>query len=138
MRETRLLMIDAVVNLILGVTLLLFPIGLAQWLGIPIPESPFYPSILGAVLVGIGFALLLERYRHVLGITGLDVGGALVINLCGSGALIIWLVVGDLGLPSHGYLVLWSVAILVFGIGLLELINELRHSPSYETGKRFK
>jgi len=40
--------------------LLLFPFGMAQVFGIPQANSSFYPTILGAVIFGIGISLLLE------------------------------------------------------------------------------
>ena len=49
-----LLIIDALVNLLLGVLLLLFPWGVAALLGVPAPESNFYPSLLGRFLWGSG------------------------------------------------------------------------------------
>ena len=56
----NLLFIDGIVNLLLGVLLLLFPLGIAPSLGIPVPDTHFYPTILGAVLLGIGIALLID------------------------------------------------------------------------------
>ena len=49
-----LLIVDGIVNLILGILLILFPFGIAQVLGVPQSISNFYPTILGAVLFGIG------------------------------------------------------------------------------------
>jgi hypothetical protein len=89
-------------------------------LGIPVPEVGFYASILGAVLTGIGLALLLERYRGRLAATGLGLGGAIAINLCGGGALAIWLLGGKLALPARGYVFLGLVAVVVLGISLVE------------------
>lgn len=55
-----LLFIDAVINLVLGCLLVTFPGSVVSALGVPGAESAFYPSILGAVLLGIGIALLIE------------------------------------------------------------------------------
>ena len=122
---TRLLAVDALVNLALGVALLLFPTGLARWLGLPQPSTPFYASILGAVLTGIGLALLLERYKPATGLTGLGLSGAIVINVCGAGALLVWLLVGQFELAARGYLLLWSVVVIVLGLAFRELLTEL-------------
>ena len=62
MRST-LLMIDAAINLALGFLLLIFPLDLFQFLGLPLEVPSFYASILGGVLVGLGIALLIERLR---------------------------------------------------------------------------
>jgi hypothetical protein len=121
MKETSLLTLDAAINLILGILLALFPRTLAAALGIPMPENAFYASILGAVLVGIGAALLLERYRARLRVTGLGVAGAMVINLFGAGALVLWLLAGSLDIPLRGRLILWGIAVVVLATAAMEL-----------------
>jgi len=73
--EKRLLIIDAAVNLVLGMLLLLFPAGIVALLGLPPTNTDFYASILGAVLFGIGIALLIERYGASRNIRGLGFGG---------------------------------------------------------------
>ncbi len=122
MKESSLLMVDAIINLVLGIGLICFPTTLIHFIGIPIADSAFYPSILGAVLFGIGIALLVERFQTRTGISGLGLGGAICINVCGAGVLVIWLLQGGLELPLHGFIVLWAVALAVFGISILELI----------------
>ena len=82
-KQRALLTLDGIVNLILGSLLLFFPAGLAAWLGLPETRSYFYASILGAVLVGIGLALMLERYGTSWEMRGLGLHGAIAINLCG-------------------------------------------------------
>jgi hypothetical protein len=115
-----LLLADAAINLVLGLPLLFYPQGTARLLGIPVPEVAFYASILGAVLTGIGLALLAEYYRDRLKVSGLGLGGAIAINLCGGGALAIWLFGGRLALPARGYVFLGLVAVAVLGISLVE------------------
>ncbi len=136
MQGAVLLIVDAAVNLALGLALLLYPRSLAQWLGVPIASTAFYPSILGGVLIGISLALFLERYRHLVGLAGLGTGGALVINLCGAGTLVAWLLCGHLHLSIRGYLVLWALAALVLGIGALELLGEIRRDRRPISGLR--
>lgn len=119
----KLLIIDGIVNLLLGVLLLLFPFGLAQQLGLPIPDTQFYPSLFGAVLFGIGIALLIEAYGTPSGIRGLGLAGAIAINFCGAGVLILWLLLIPLDLPLRGQIILWTIAITVLAIGLWELFN---------------
>jgi len=126
-KELSLLTIDAIINLILGVALVFFPIDLAKLLDIPIPESPFYPSILGAVLFGIGLALLVERFRNIFKMNGLGIGGAIAINICGAGVLVIWLLSNSLNITLLGFVVLWIVALVVLGIGVLELIYQSKY-----------
>ncbi len=126
MKVRTLLMIDALINLGLGLLLLIFPPRLIEALGVPIPDSNFYANVLGAVLFGIGAALLIEYYRERIGLAGLGIGGAISINICGAGVLALWLLFGNLGIPARGYVTLWLIAVLVFGVSLFELIAILK------------
>jgi hypothetical protein len=119
MRPSVLLMADATINLALGLLLLLFPAGVVEALGVPRAEPAFYPSLLGAVLVGIGIALIVQRRR---GSSGLGLLGAIAINLCGGAALAGWLLLGDLELPARGQVFLWALALLLVGISSAELV----------------
>ena len=123
MRKTSktLLIIDSAVNLILGVLLMLFPIGIIGFLGLPETSTNFYPGILGAVLFGIGLALLSELVGYSKGFRGLGPGGAILINLAGSIVLICWLLFGSLSIPLKGQIILWAVGIVVFLIGIVEM-----------------
>ena len=120
-KHQNLLLIDAIANLVLGMLLLLFPIGIAEFLGVPVPSSHFYPTILGGVIFGIGVALLIERVGFKKGIRGLGLGGAIAINLCGSLVLLDWLIFAPPALPLRGLILLWGIGILVLKIGLVEL-----------------
>lgn len=123
-RHKAFLLVDGYINLILGILLLLFPLGVAEILGVPQPVSNFYPTILGGVIFGIGIALLLEAFGHPRGVRGLGLGGAIVINICGAGILALWLVFGPLDLPLRGLIILWVVALVVLGIGVLEILTK--------------
>jgi hypothetical protein len=130
-QQKKLLILDAVVNLLLGVLLLCFPFGIASWLGVPEGGSNVYPIILGAVLFGIGAALLLEAQGDQKGIRGLGLEGAIAINFCGAGALAVWLLLVPVDIPLRGYVVLWTIAISVLVIGIVELVHQVRRR--YET-----
>lgn len=99
-----LLTVDGLVNLGLGILLLLIPLGMADFLGVPKSNLDFYPTILGGVIFGIGIALLIERYGYSHNIRGLGLGGAIVINFCGATTLLVWLLTGSLALPKRGFL----------------------------------
>ena len=116
-----LLVIDGVVNVLLGILLLLFPAGVLDLLGLPETNTHFYPSILGAVLFGIGVALFIEVHGAQRGVSGLGLAGAIAINILGGGALLVWLLAAQLDIPRRGHVVLWCVAIVVLTIGLVEL-----------------
>jgi len=123
-KHNVLLAIDGIVNLILGAILLFFPAGLVELLGLPLTNTYFYASILGAVIFGIGVALLLELYGAPSRIRGLGLGGAIAINFCGGGALLVWLLAVPLSIPLRGHIILWVVAIVVLIIGLAEIATQ--------------
>jgi SagB-type dehydrogenase family enzyme len=130
MKGSGLLVLDAVVNLALGLLLLLIPTRLAVLLGIPLSDGLFIASILGAVLMGIGVALLLESFRPSLGLAGLGLAGAITINMFAAGVLAAWLLSGTLPASSVAYTLLWLLAILVLGISLVELFTLLREKQT--------
>jgi hypothetical protein len=121
MAHARLLELDGIGNVLLGVPLLLFPGAVSSFLGLPPIGATFYPAILGAVFVGIGVALLVERFRPSLG--GLGLGGAMSINLTFGVVLAGWLVLTDVELPARGLVVLSSLAVILVGISLAEAIS---------------
>lgn len=122
-KEKKLLIVDGIINLILGILLLCFPLGMASLLGLPPASTFFYPSILGAVLFGIGIALFIDALGEPHGIRGLGITGAITINFCGAGVLSLWLIFIPMSMPLRGYVILWSIAVLVFVIGGIELKN---------------
>lgn len=134
MTRSTLLILDALLNLALGLLLIIFPPALVEWLGIPETTSAFYPNLLGAVLFGIGIALLLERYGVDRGIRGLGLAGAVSINLCGALVLAGWLLFGNMALPVRGYLFLWLIVGILVVISLVEITVDLRNSKEANDG----
>jgi hypothetical protein len=122
--RSSLLFLDGTINLVLGGLLVAYPPALVQALGLPRSEPPFYPSILGAVLLGVGVALLVEGRRGGPRGEGLGLIGAAVINLCGGAALVYWLLWGDLSLPLRGRLFLWGLAVLLVVLSPLEIYRQ--------------
>lgn len=121
------MLIDAFINLILGVLLLAYSPGLAGLLGVPPSDTFFYPNILGAVLFGIGIALIIEACRkHKDKFIGLGLLGAISINICGGLILFLWLISGGLNLTPKGLMLLWILDILLVGISSVELFIELK------------
>jgi hypothetical protein len=121
-----LLVIDGAVNLLLGLLLLLFPAGTLSVFGLPPTDTFFYTSILGAVIFGIGVALLLQLGTAGSSVQGLGLGGAIAINICGAAAVVAWLLCGHLHIPVRGRVALWVVAVLVLAIGLAEAVEVSR------------
>jgi hypothetical protein len=132
MRQSKVLLIDAVINLALGVLLIIFSPGMVHTLGVPATDQRFYPSILGAVFVGIAIALVMEYLRGSGGLVGLGLGGAVSINLCGGLMLAAWLAFGRLDLPLHGRVFLWALVVILVVISSVELVIHLigGRSPS--------
>ena len=126
--KSELLTIDGVVNLLLGLFLLWYPASVASALGLPNGGRPFFASILGAVLFGVGLALLIERFRPPLRIGGLGLGGAVSINLCGGVVLAAWLVGGSLNLTTLGQATLWALVVLLVGLSAFELYTHQRRA----------
>ena len=133
MRHSKVLIIDAVINFALGIILLLFPEGVINFLGVPMVESAFYPSIFGGVLIGIGIALLVEYFRNSGGMIGLGLGGAIAINICGGLVLAFWLLSGALNIPLHGKVFLWGLVVMLVIISGIELFIYLRKRCSEVT-----
>ena len=101
-----------------------FPAQLMDAFDLPKVETFFYVNILGAVLFGIGIALLLENFTGKMRITGLGIGGAIAINMCGGGALVYWLLFANLDLTPGGAIFLWSIAVIVLGVAAVELLTK--------------
>ena len=104
-----LLWVDALLNLLMGALLAGFPKSVIAWLGLPLARPEFYARVLGAVLVGIGLALLVELWQPSAGI-GLP--GAVVINLCGA-AMLAALLVAGLEVSRRGQIVLWCLVAML-------------------------
>ena len=120
--EKVLLLIDAIINLFLGVVLLMYSEAVIDLFGLPMADNKFYPTILGAVLFGIGIALIIEYVKKPK-IVGLGLAGAISINLIGGIVLLIWLISGNLIIPTHGLIILWVLAILLVSISMIEILN---------------
>ena len=128
MREQQrltLLAIDSIINLVLGICLLSMPGATIEFFGLPETDSHFYVTVLGAVLLGIGIALWIER-RNEDRWRGLGLVGAMVINMLGAGTVLVWLLLDPFTMPARGYFVLWSVTVMVLGTALVELAALLR------------
>lgn len=130
MHRTRLLIIDGIINLTLGLLLVVFPDSLVVLLGVPSASHGFYPNILGGVLFGIGLALIMEVNNKTARGIGLGLGGAIVINQCGGLVLCCWLVFGNLSLPTRGWVFLWFLVMLLLAISAIELASGFRDNHS--------
>ena len=119
-----ILFVDAIINFVLGVLLLIFSPEIASWLGVPLSSTSFYPNILGAIFIGITIALLIDvKGKKDSGNMGLGLLGAISINLCGGTMLALWLILGDLELPVRGFTILWIIVFILIIVSVTELIH---------------
>jgi hypothetical protein len=114
-----ILLIDALLDFALGIPLAVHPLGVIRLLGLPPAIQPFYPSVLGAVLIGVGIALLIQRSSETAG--GLGVAGAASINLCGAVALAAWLWAGPLETAAWTRAALWILTVVLGALSAVEL-----------------
>jgi hypothetical protein len=121
-----LIVTDSMINLLLGVILLAYSDPVIRLFGLPETDQLFYPNILGAILFGIGLALLVE-YRRKGALIGLGLGGAIIINIMGGIVLFIWLVSGNLDIPVQGKIILWILDFVLVGISTAELLAFVRN-----------
>lgn len=126
MRRSILLELDGAGNLLLGIIFLSSPAWLSSVVGLPEGESRFYSTILGAILLGIGLALLIERFRGSHEYTGLGLAGALTINLSFGLGLAAWLLITSISLTAFGTILMWGLVAILVGISGFELIAEMR------------
>jgi hypothetical protein len=126
MQFNIILFLDAIINLMLGILLLPASDVIADFLGVPGVGHGFYASILGAVLIGIGIALLIETFKGERPRAGLGLYGAVAINLCGGFVLAIWLLFIQLALPLRGQIFLWILVFILIIISIIEVVIE-RH-----------
>lgn len=119
-----ILVVDAVINFLLGMLLLLFSPTIVEWLGVPPSSTNFYPNILGAVFIGITIALVIGASgTRSTQTNGLGLMGAISINLCGGIALALWLIFGRLNLPTKGYAFLWALVAILLLVSITELLR---------------
>jgi hypothetical protein len=126
MKIKPVLLVDASVNLVLGVVLLAFGTPAVQSLGIPPASSAFYPNILGGVFIGVTLALVVEALRQrPQAPAGLGAVGASCINLCGGVTLVAWLLFGGLVLRPLARVLLWGLAAILVVLSGVELAEAL-------------
>jgi hypothetical protein len=136
MRHDKLLiLIDSIINLFLGIVLLAYSDTVVEFFGLPVTDQYFYPSILGAILFGIGIALLIE-YTRKNEFIGLGLGGAITINMLGGIVLFFWLIWGSLNIPIHGTIILWVLDFILVGISAFELLTYLKERQSNQNALR--
>ena len=114
----QLLWLETLLKLVPGVLLALAPLTTLRIIGLPRPDTGFWPRLCGALLVGMAGALFLEGTSRG---HGLGLAGAIVINLCGASVLAALLVL-DAGPPSRrGRIVVWLIVCLLVTLSVFEI-----------------
>jgi hypothetical protein len=117
--QTELLWLEAVLKLAAGGLLLLFPRTLARALGLPPVGETFWPRMLGAIVLGLAAATVLEG--HTAGRNGLGLAGHVAINLSVALAIVALLILGRAGTAKRGRFLLAVTAIGLAVLALFEL-----------------
>lgn len=115
----QLLWLETLLRFSAGLVLLIMPLTAARVLGLPLPQALLWPRLLGAILVGMAGATLLEG--AVSGSRGLGLGGLVLINLATAGTLITLLVLERASQTRRGKLFLWALAVWLIAFAVLEI-----------------
>jgi hypothetical protein len=110
---------ELAVKLVGGTILLLFPQTAIKVLGLPRTDTPFWPRLLGAVLLGMAAANFMDasvRLGH-----GLSLGGSFVINTVSAFTLGAMLAFKQGPPARRGRLILWALVAVLTGLALVEL-----------------
>ena len=113
--------IEITMKLGAGLALVAVPRALSRICGLPAPNDAFWPRLLGATLIGLGLATLLDG--HAAAGKGLGAYGAATINLSVAAGLGALLILGQ-GVPAkRGRAILWLAAACLSVLALVEIIS---------------
>ena len=114
-------LIEIATKLATGLVLAVSPRTLARLLGLSAADDPFWPRLLGATLIGLGLAMVLE-VQYVPG-KGLGVYGNTAVNLAAAAGVGAMLILGRGAPTKRGRAVLWLTAALLTLLALVEIIS---------------
>lgn len=115
----QLLWIETALKAGSGVLLAIFPRTLARVLGLPPVAETFWPRLLGATLLGLAVATVLEG--QLASRNGLGLSGHIAINLTVAMALVAMLIMGRAGTALRGRILCWIMAAAHALLALVEL-----------------
>lgn len=115
----QLLWIEACLKLAGGLALVIAPHTLARLVGLPASGHRFWPRLLGAVLLGLAVASLIEGRSPGSG--GLGLAGSIAVNLAGAAMIAALLILGRAADTRRGRLLLALVAALLVLLSLIEI-----------------
>ena len=114
----QLLWIETLLKLVPGLLLALAPLTTLRVLGLPRPDTGFWPRLTGALLVGIAGALFIEGTQSG---HGLGLAGAIIINLCGATVLATLLVLDRGPASTRGRAVVWALTCTLVILSVFEI-----------------
>lgn len=114
----QLLWIETLLKFFPGLLLVIAPIASLRLLGLPRPETGFWPRVCGALLVGIAAALFLEGTSSG---HGLGLAGVVVVNLTGASVLATLLVLESGPASRRGKIAVWLVVCLLVTLSVIEI-----------------
>jgi len=114
----QLLWLETLLKLTPGLLLALTPLTSLRVLGLPRPDTGFWPRLCGALLVGIAGALFLEGTSRG---HGLGLAGCIIINLCGATVLATLLVLDRGPTSTRGRVVVWALVCALVTLSVVEI-----------------
>lgn len=116
----QLLWLETLLKLLPGLLLATAPLTTLRLLGLPRPETGFWPRLLGALLIGLAAATFIEGTSRG---HGLGMAGVVVINLC-SAAMLGSLLALDKGpVSTRGRIIVWGVMAILIVISIVEIAH---------------
>jgi hypothetical protein len=114
----QLLWIETLTKFVPGALLVLAPLATLRVLGLPRPDTGFWPRLAGVLLVGIAGALFLEGTSRG---HGLGLAGAIIVNLSGASLLAALLVLEAGPAYTRGRTAVWLVVCALVTLSVFEI-----------------
>jgi hypothetical protein len=114
----QLLWVETLLKFFPGAMLAVAPMTTLRVLGLPRPDSGFWPRVCGALLTGIAAALFLEGTSSG---HGLGLAGVIVINLCGASLLAVMLVLDRGPTSRRGRVAVWLTICVLVTLSVIEI-----------------
>ncbi len=114
----QLLWLETLLKFAPGMLLALAPLTALRILGLPRPDTGFWPRLCGVLLIGLAGALFLEGTARG---HGLGLAGVIIINLSGAAMLASLLVLDAGPVSTRGRTTVWLIVCLLIVISVFEI-----------------